>query len=177
MKLIIGLGNPGKEYERTRHNAGFLLLNALASAHRLSFSFDKKSNAELATRDQGPEKIMLVKPQTFMNSSGESVRKLLDFYKITPADIIVAHDDKDFPVGTYKIQKDRGAAGHNGITSIINHLGTKDFTRVRIGVGPETPGIEKIVDYVLEKFSSEERKKLDTTIAEIIEKALPPLLP
>jgi PTH1 family peptidyl-tRNA hydrolase len=114
------------------------------------------------------EKVLLVKPQTFMNESGKSVRALVDFYKLSPHDIIVMHDDKDIPLGEYRIHKNRGAAGHNGVISIVNHLGTKDFTRIRIGVGPKEKGIEKIVDYVLERFSTTEfvdLQKILTTIA------------
>lgn len=178
MKLIVGLGNPGKEYERTRHNAGFLAIDAIAEKNVAGSraALDKKSNAEITPWEGGKEKILLVKPHTFMNSSGETVRKLMDFYKLSPGDIIVIHDDKDFPVGTYKIQRDRGAAGHNGVASIIAHLGTKDFIRIRIGVGPKEPGIEKIIDYVLEPFTAEEMAELKRAIAAIVETALPSLL-
>lgn len=170
MKFIIGLGNPGKEYEHTRHNAGFLALDVLASQAWLGtplFAFDKRSNAEIATSLVNDERFLLVKPQTFMNSSGESMRALLDFYKQPPTSLIVLHDDKDIPLGDYKIQTNRGAAGHNGVKSLIAHLGTADFTRIRIGVGPEKPGIEKISDYVLERFTSEERTLLNTTLLRI----------
>lgn len=162
MKLLIGLGNPGKEYQKTRHNAGFLAIDTLASIYELPtyFSFDKKSNSEILPWNQGHEKILLVKPQTFMNESGRTVRALLDFYKLSTHDMVVFHDDKDIPLGEYRIHTNRGAAGHNGITSLIEHLGTKDFTRIRIGVGPKNTGIEKIVAYVLEQFSTEEFKQL-----------------
>ncbi len=171
MKLFIGLGNPGKDYEKTRHNAGFLAIDALQTLDfrlRTSATFDKRSNAEISVLEMNGEKVLLVKPQTFMNESGKSVRALIDFYKLSAHDIIVVHDDKDIPLGEYRIQKNRGAAGHNGIISVINHLGTKDFVRIRIGVGPKEKGIEKIVDYVLERFSGTELKELQevlTTIA------------
>lgn len=171
MKLLIGLGNPGKEYEKTRHNAGFLAIDAL----RTSTTFDKKSNAETATLEMNGEKILLVKPQTFMNESGKSVRALLDFYKLSAHDIIVMHDDKDIPLGEYRVHKNRGAAGHNGVISIVNHLGTKDFVRIRIGVGPKEKGIEKIVDYVLERFSGAEFKELQEVLTTITTE-LPQLL-
>ena len=171
MKLLIGLGNPGKEYEKTRHNAGFLAIDTLevrSPKSEVRSRLDKKSNAEIATLEMNGEKVLLVKPQTFMNESGKSVRALVDFYKLSPHDIIVMHDDKDIPLGEYRVHKNRGAAGHNGVISIVNHLGTKDFTRIRIGVGPKEKGIEKIVDYVLERFSTSELKELHevlTTIA------------
>lgn len=170
MKLIIGLGNPGKEYQHTRHNAGFLVIEAIVESQKSTVenSFDKKSNAEIFTLNSGDEKILLVKPQTFMNNSGESVRALVDFYKIPLQNIIVIHDEKDIPLGDYKIQTNRGAAGHNGVQSIIDHLGTKDFTRIRVGVGPREGGIEKIVDYVLQKFSAEEKKELREVIKKIV---------
>jgi PTH1 family peptidyl-tRNA hydrolase len=171
MKLVVGLGNPGTEYSNTRHNAGFLVIDALATDYHLSppTSFDKKSNSEIFTLDSNSEKILLVKPQTFMNNSGQAVRALADFYKIPLQNIIIIHDEKDIPLGDYKIQTNRGPAGHNGVQSIIDHLGTKDFTRIRVGVGPKIGGIEKIVDYVLQKFSKEERDLLTTTIKKIVE--------
>lgn len=178
MKLIIGLGNPGKEYEKTRHNAGFLAIDALCTTHNLPLpgTFDKKSNAELITWSEDGTKILLVKPQTFMNESGQSVRALLDFYKLSPDDIIVLHDDKDIPLGEFRVHKNRGAAGHNGVLSIIKHLGTKDFIRIRIGVGPKDTGIEKIIDYVLQKFSAEETAELKHVIAGIVKTIFPSLL-
>lgn len=180
MKLIIGLGNPGKDYEKTRHNAGFLAIDTIARALKIhdTGSFDKKSNSELIPITINDEKILLVKPQTFMNSSGEAVRKLMDFYKLQPQDIIIIHDEKDLPLGEYREQTNRGAAGHNGVLSVIAHLGTKDFKRIRIGVGPHAGGIPKIVDYVLEKFSKEELKLLQTVLNEIAEKLTtdPPLV-
>ncbi len=140
MKLIIGLGNPGKEYEQTRHNVGFLFLDALKEKYALpEFAFHKKFNADMTEGfiDE-QEKIILAKPQTFMNRTGQSVRALIDFYKIVPEDIIVVADDLDIEIGNYKISEDTRAAGHNGIQSVIDNIGTQDFTRVRIGV--ETAG-------------------------------------
>lgn len=136
MKLIIGLGNPGKEYEQTRHNVGFLFLDVLKEKYALpEFAYNKKFNADMTEGfiDE-QKKIILAKPQTFMNRVGQSVRTLIDFYKIAPEDIIVVADDLDIEIGNYKISQDTRAAGHNGVQSVIDNIGTQDFMRVRIGV-------------------------------------------
>lgn len=151
MKLIVGLGNPGKEYENTRHNVGFLFID------KLSTEVDSQKN-------------ILLKPQTFMNNSGMAVRTKIDFYKLSPADLIVIHDDKDLLLGEYKIQKDRGAAGHNGVQSIIDHLGTRDFMRVRIGIAHEDKQtMGDTADFVLNKFTKEEKEVLNKTVDKAIE--------
>lgn len=162
MKLVIGLGNPGKEYAHTRHNAGFLALDMLSGATQ--FMLQKKFQAEVATLEVNKEKIILVKPQTFMNESGVSVMSLMHFYKLTPADIVLIHDDKDIPLGKFRVQKDRGPAGHNGVASIIEHLGTKDFWRIRLGVATMEYPIDDTAEFVLGKFSKEEIKTLAETI-------------
>jgi len=176
MKLIIGLGNPTKQYENTRHNAGFLLLDKI----REDFSFpefqaNKKFDAEISEGNIDGEKIILSKPQTFMNLSGESVRKLLDFYKLSPADIVVIHDDLDIKIGTFRIATDSSSAGHNGVQNIIDLLGTQQFKRLRIGIGAETtedPACRiGAHDFVLGKFSDEEIKKI-LSLSKEIEKAL-----
>ncbi len=164
MKLIIGLGNPGKKYEHTRHNAGFLAIDELAKNLELKFKDDKKMKAGVA---KGPE-IILAKPQTFMNESGVAVRALIDFYKIKPTDIVVIHDDKDIPLGEFRNQTDRSAAGHNGIKSIIEHLGTQNFRRLRVGIAtPEMDKYDDKADFVLGKFSKEEIKILDEVIKKL----------
>ncbi|MDD4477283.1 MAG: aminoacyl-tRNA hydrolase [Patescibacteria group bacterium] len=173
MKLIIGLGNPGKKYERTRHNAGFAvvekIISDLSSANGtvLSFKQNKKLNAEISEHILNGKKIIFAKPQTFMNDSGVSARAITDFYKIKTIDLIVVHDDKDIPLGEYRIQTNRGPAGHNGVKSIIEHLGTKDFSRVRVGIAAEKTDKKDTADFVLEKFNKEEKNILDKTIKEI----------
>lgn len=164
MKLIVGLGNPGKEYETTRHNAGWLALDHLKSILALpDFKEEKKFSAFISTGRNGKEKIVLVKPTTFMNESGMAVRALMDFYKITPADIIIVHDDKDIPIGETRVQTDRGPAGHNGVKSIIEHLGTKAFTRIRIGIAPTEPEKMGVTShFVLHNFNPEEQRTLNT---------------
>lgn len=162
MKLIVGLGNPGKRYEKTRHNAGFLLLDMLATHYSFSqWSLSKKFNAEIAEGMIAEQKIILAKPMTFMNNSGQSVGLISQFYKLTAIDVLVIHDDKDIVIGKTKIQTDRGHAGHNGIKSIIDNLGTKDFTRIRVGIAAEeTKRMKDTANYVLGKFGMFERRTL-----------------
>lgn len=172
MYLIVGLGNPGKTYERTRHNVGFIILDNLhekLTEYGISkWELSKKFNAEICGATINNQKIVLVKPMTFMNESGIAVQLLSHFYKLTPQDIIVVHDDKDLPLGEIKIQTDRGDAGHNGIKSIIEHLGTKNFQRVRVGIASENPKrMSDTAKFVLDKFAFSERKK----VSEVIEQA------
>ncbi len=170
MHLIIGLGNPDKEYANTRHNAGFLILEKLVPHYKLpEFSFNKKTNSFVSKGEMNRKRTVLAMPQTYMNHSGIAVRALLDFYKITVKDIIVIHDDKDIPLGETRIQTNRGPAGHNGIKSIIEHLGTQDFTRIRVGVAPtETGGIKDTASFVLGKFTASEKKILSEVTENII---------
>lgn len=172
MKLVIALGNPGREYEMTRHNAGWLALDKLIEVEKLSGKMLPKAQAEVFDFKVDREKVLLAKPQTFMNNSGVAAVALMKFYKLTNKNIIVIHDDKDIPVGEIRVQTDRGAAGHNGIKSLIENLGTKNFTRIRIGVGPiDKEKIQVISNFVLNKFTKEEFKllqpALDNTITEI----------
>jgi len=171
MKLIIGLGNPGKEYSKTRHNVGFMVIDALAKVLGADFKFQKKFNAEIAQIKIENEETVLVKPQTFMNLSGASVRAVMDFYKLSPKDIVVIHDDKDIMFGIVKYQTDCSAAGHNGIKSLIEHLNTQDFSRIRVGVAWEDK--EKMGDtanFVLMNFAKTEMEALDGIIKEIVKK-------
>jgi PTH1 family peptidyl-tRNA hydrolase len=171
MKIIIGLGNPGKEYHKTRHNIGFLVLDELhkqlGSSDISAWTHDKKFQAEVCGVTYKNEKIILVKPQTYMNDSGVSVQQIMHFYKATVRDIIVVHDDKDIPLGEIKVQINRGSAGHNGIKSIIEHLSTQDFTRVRIGIRSDNE--KKMKDtpkFVLGKFGLFERGAMKKSIDE-----------
>ena len=165
MRLIVGLGNPGEEYKKTRHNAGFLAVNEIANNFHFPTS-NSKFNAEISQATLNNEKIFLVKPQTFMNNSGEAIRAIADYYKINTEDIIIIHDDLDIPLGEYKISKNKNSGGHKGVQSIIDHLSTKDFTRIRIGImieNKKTP-TEK---FVLEKFSIEEMEVVEEIIRRI----------
>lgn len=162
MYLIVGLGNPGENYEKTRHNAGFLFINKLAGKEK--FEVDRKMEAEILKK----EEFLLAKPFTFMNDSGRSVRKIVDYYKLSIDKVVVVHDDLDIAFGEYKIQKDKGPKVHNGIKSIEQYLGRIDFLRVRIGIDNRQPGVSygTGADYVLSKMSKEELKEIDETIVE-----------
>ena len=192
MKIIIGLGNPEEKYNGTRHNIGFYFLDKIKENFSFpDFSLEGKFKAEMTrgviaseakqspeiatppTASRNDENVILVKPQTFMNLSGEAVRAILDFYKLTPADIIVLHDDLDIKIGEYKIATDSRSAGHNGVQSIIDNLDTQNFTRIRIGIGQDQDGVLACRldahDFVLQKFSAEELKKIGSIEKNILE--------
>ena len=154
MKLIVGLGNPGNEYSKTRHNIGFQLLDYIVSQNGLEFKSDKKFNAECATYMVGAEKVHLIKPLSYMNLSGTVVSRYANFYNIEPSDILVIQDDLDMDFGKVRILYDSTSGGHNGIKNIIECLGTKEFTRLKIGISNNKNYDTK--DYVLGKFSKEE---------------------
>lgn len=161
MRLIVGLGNPGKEYERTRHNAGFVALDALAKELDAFWTMDQKRNAWTTKAFADGERIILAKPATFMNRSGEAVKALLSFYKkATPKDLLVVQDDMDLFPGQMAFLAQGGDAGHNGIASIFAELGRKDVSRLRIGVG-RPPKSVKPEDWVLGKMSADTRKAID----------------
>lgn len=181
MSLIIGLGNPGKQYAKTRHNVGFMAVNAL---HETLIEYDindwqlsKKFNAKVSGCTIKGEKIILAKPMTFMNASGQSAELIARFYKIPARDMVVVHDDKDLPLGAVKVQKNRGGGGHNGVQSIIDHIGTKGFTRVRIGIASENKKkMQDTAKFVLGKFGMFEKKLLEEAIhasVEAVKRILP----
>jgi peptidyl-tRNA hydrolase, PTH1 family len=154
MYIIIGLGNPTRKYCATRHNIGFDAITRISDAYRISMDI-KKHKAICGKEMIEGEKVLLAQPQTFMNLSGESVRELIDYYKIEPEDIIIIYDDISLDVGQLRIRKKGSAGGHNGIKSIIRHLGTDEFPRIKVGVG-EKPKDWDLADYVLSKFSDDE---------------------
>jgi PTH1 family peptidyl-tRNA hydrolase len=163
MKLIVGLGNPGHDYQKTRHNAGFLALDALKKDFSFdTFNADKKLRGEFAKGKSNRQVLVFLKPTTFMNESGVSVQAAMHFYKLNASDILVIQDDKDIPLGETRVQVNRGPAGHNGIRSIIEKLGTQDFARIRIGVAPIEKNIIDTADFVLGNFSKEEFFTLKT---------------
>jgi peptidyl-tRNA hydrolase, PTH1 family len=167
MKLIIGLGNPGKEYFANRHNIGFLSLNHLARLYKIAF--DKKlSKARLGMGVIADQQVVLAKPQTYMNASGESVSLLMQRYGAGLEDLIILHDDLDLPLGKIRIRKGNSAGGHKGAQSIISTLGSQDFIRIRIGIGRPTapPGCKEaeVIDYVLGDFSKDEDKVVEDII-------------
>lgn len=164
MFIIAGLGNPTKEYEGTRHNAGFMVLDALAD--KLNTDISEKKHKALCGRGViDGEKVILLKPQTFMNSSGESIRAAADYYKVDPENILVVYDDITLAPGNLRIRAKGSAGGHNGIKSIISHLGTQEFPRVRVGVG-EKPSRMDLADYVLGHFSQGEKKIMEEAVKE-----------
>ena len=165
MFLIAGLGNPGKEYENTRHNAGFMVLDALADKLGADIS-EKKHKALCGRAVIGGQKVILLKPQTYMNSSGESIRAAADYYKVDPEDILVVYDDISLAPGQLRIRAKGSAGGHNGIKSIIAHLGTQEFPRVRVGVGEKPKGWD-LADYVLGHFSKEDRGLVDDALKRV----------
>jgi peptidyl-tRNA hydrolase, PTH1 family len=172
MKVIIGLGNPGEKYENTRHNAGFMFLDFLKKYWDFpEFEFNKKFNAEISTGNIRDVKTILAKPQTFMNLSGTSAQTILDFYKLSPADIIVIHDDLDIETGKYKVAADSSSAGHNGVENIIEKLGTQKFKRIRIGTGKTLEEKESCLtdahEYVLQNFSKEKKETIEKLFPEI----------
>lgn len=161
MWMIVGLGNPGKQYSQTRHNIGFMAGDLFARIHGSSFQ-KMEFKAETMNFQVGSEKVLFVRPQTYMNLSGESVQPLAGFYKIPPQQIIVLHDEVDLPFGKLKIQQNRGHGGHNGVRSISQLLGTNDYVRVRMGVGRPPHPEMSAADWVLGRFSSDEVNQLDS---------------
>ena len=173
MFLIVGLGNPGTEYQGTRHNAGFMAADALAEAYHFS-SFKAKFDGLIAEGSIDGEKCLLLKPQTFMNLSGNSVIKAASFYKILPEQIIVIHDDMDLQPGQMKAKLGGGAGGHNGLKSIDSHIGA-NYNRIRLGVGHPQSGGDAVVNHVLSRFSKADAELLAQNIALVV-KDIPVLL-
>jgi len=162
MKLIVGLGNPGKKYEKTRHNIGFMAIDFYATKNNLIFK--NKFNGLFAEQTINNEKVIFLKPQTFMNLSGTCVREFVNFYNIELDDILIIYDDYNFDVGTFRIRRDGSAGGHNGIKNIIENLKSENIKRIRIGISKNTIPLE---DYVLQKMSLEEQKNINNLLPEI----------
>ncbi len=168
MKLIVGLGNPGKQYEKTRHNIGFMVLDTLANNE--TWNQSKKAKGLFIKTKINDIEVELIKPQTFMNESGFTVAYALNKHNLDSKDLIVIHDDKYLLLGDYKIQTNRSSAGHNGVESIIHHLKTQDFTRIRIGIASDNP--HKMSDtskFVLNRFNIFEKRKVKDIIIKVIE--------
>lgn len=154
MKCIVGLGNPGNKYEKTRHNVGFMVIDELVKRHHWQLN-KKKFKGIYALESLAGEKVLLLKPQTYMNLSGESISAIMKYYQIELEDLLVIYDDLDLPAGKIRLRTKGGHGGHNGVRNTIDHLGTKDFKRIRIGIGRPETNIP-IMDYVLGNFSKEE---------------------
>lgn len=166
MKLLVGLGNPGSEYAETRHNAGFRVIDMLA--RRLGVQVDKPFLRALVGRGEINEfRVILAKPLTYMNASGEAVAALLRWYKLTPADLLVVYDDMDLPPGVVRIRPKGGSGGHRGLASVVEHVGTKEFARLRVGIGKPASGDP--VNWVLGKFAGEEKKVIEPVLERAVE--------
>jgi peptidyl-tRNA hydrolase, PTH1 family len=159
--LVVGLGNPGPNYARTRHNLGFVVADILADRIGSGFKVHKRSGAEVTTGRIGGKSVVLAKPRTYMNESGRHVGPLAKFYSVAPADVIILHDELDLDFGRIRLKFGGGVAGHNGLRSVSSALGTNDFQRVRIGVG-RPPGRKSGAAYVLENFTAAERTEVPT---------------
>ncbi|MDD4625333.1 MAG: aminoacyl-tRNA hydrolase [Candidatus Pacebacteria bacterium] len=177
MFIVAGLGNPKKTLEKTRHNAGFQALDVFAKKNIFSeFVLAKKYNALVSEGFLGTQKIIALKPQTFMNASGSAVKAIIKNFKLRPQDLIVVHDDADLPTGSLRISQNRGPGGHKGVSSIIQELKSPNFIRIRIGIAPfplqEKKGKTDLKNFVLKNFTEEEEKKLEAVLkksAEAIE--------
>ncbi len=166
--LIVGLGNPGSQYEETRHNAGFWFVESIARKYGESFRQESKFHGEVAKVFVDGKQVWLLKPQTFMNRSGQSVAALANFYKIPMESILVAHDELDLDPGTIRLKKGGGHGGHNGLRDMIAHLGGKDFMRLRIGIGH--PGNSKQVsNFVLSRAGADEQRLIDDSMSRALE--------
>jgi PTH1 family peptidyl-tRNA hydrolase len=174
MKLIVGLGNPGFLYARNRHNVGFMCVTYLARMRKIAFD-RKQGHARTGIGNIAGQRVVLARPQTYMNASGESVSALMKKLNVNAADLIVIHDDLDLPVGKIRLRRGGSSGGHKGIDSIIAHIGTPDFCRVRVGIGRPEIDAEvadkesAVIDYVLQDFTREEKKIIDTVIPRVSE--------
>lgn len=170
MKVIAGLGNPGSEYSHTRHNIGFEVIDTLAAQYHIVLS-KNKFNALFGKGAINGEDVLLVKPLTYMNASGEAVGPLLRFYKLTPQHLLIIQDDMDLPVGKIRLRQKGSAGGHNGIKSLIQHLHTQEFDRIKVGIGHPERSRTAVVRYVLNGFSEEEQEIISDSISRASEAA------
>ena len=174
MKLIVGLGNPGRSYANNRHNIGFICLNHFARTHGIRFD-KKQGNARTGTGEVGGNKVVLAKPQTYMNLSGESVSRLVRKFSVDLDDLIVIHDDLDLPLGKIRIRQAGGSGGHKGIDSIIASLKNQDFLRLRVGIGRPAvtePSESDIIAYVLTDFTPDEKQAINGVVPRVSESIL-----
>ena len=168
IRLIVGLGNPGADYVDTRHNAGFWFLDLLADHLSLTFRFEKRFNADEARYRSSDKDVFLLKPQTFMNRSGQSLGAVMRFYKIKPQQILVVHDELDLDPGSNRLKQGGGHGGHNGLRDVINHLGDREFFRLRVGIGhPGDRG--QVINYVLHRPSVVDRESIDSANQQALE--------
>jgi PTH1 family peptidyl-tRNA hydrolase len=164
LHLIVGLGNPGGEYAKTRHNAGFQLVERLAARWQAAWTYERKFNARVARAERGGARVLLCEPQTYMNSSGEAVAPLTAYYRLAPGRLMVVVDDADLPLGEIRLRAEGSSGGHHGLESVERHLGTRAFARQRIGIG-RAAGAREITDYVLGRFSPAEAVLADRVLS------------
>lgn len=163
MHLIVGLGNPGADYAKTRHNAGFLLVERLAERWKAGWNSERKFVARMAKAGRGGKKVLLCEPQTFMNLSGEAVAAVVKFYQLPLANVLVVVDDADLPLGEIRLRPGGGSGGHHGLESVAQHLGSKEYARLRVGIGRKNEA-RQITGHVLGKFSSDESAVLEKVL-------------
>ncbi|MCX5966389.1 MAG: aminoacyl-tRNA hydrolase [Cyanobacteria bacterium] len=172
LQLLVGLGNPGDRYADTRHNVGFMVLERLAAAAAVPFRAQARLQGKLAEIGNGEQRLRLLMPQTFMNESGRAIRAALDWYRLNPGQLLVLVDDMDLPLGRLRLRASGSAGGHNGLRSTIQHLGSQDFPRLRIGIGAPADNPqerrERTVSHVLGRFSAAERPLLEAVLTEVI---------
>ena len=166
MKLVVGLGNKGREYENTRHNMGFMLVDRYLQYKNITDNFKEKFNAMYIEITINNEKVIFIKPMTYMNNSGIAVRAFVDFYKLNSEDILVISDDLDLDLGKFRLRRNGSSGGHNGLKSIISHLGTDNFKRLRIGISNDK---DDVINYVLSKFSRKELNEIDTMFDTLVD--------
>ena len=169
--LIVGLGNPGRSYAHTRHNAGFMVLERLARRWRADWTIEKKFNARLARVERAGHKALLCLPETFMNASGEAVGAMVNFYRLPLTGLLVAVDDADLPLGEVRLRGQGGSGGHHGLESIFQHLGGREFARLRMGIGRRAEAGREITGHVLGQFSSAEAELLEKVLARAADQA------
>ena len=171
LQLLVGLGNPGSRYQETRHNVGFMVLERLAASGRATFRNQPRLHGLLAEVGSGPSRLRLLMPQTFMNESGRAIRAALDWFRLEPAQLLVVVDDMDLPFGRMRLRASGSAGGHNGLRSTIQHLGSQEFARLRIGIGAPAQEPqerrERTVGHVLGRFSPAERPGLEAVLDEV----------
>ena len=166
MKLVVGLGNKGREYENTRHNMGFMLVDRYLQYKNITDKFKEKFNAMYIETTINNEKVIFIKPMTYMNNSGIAVRSFVDFYKLNSEDVLVISDDLDLDLGKFRLRRNGSSGGHNGLKSIISHLGTDNFKRLRIGISNDK---DDVINYVLSKFSKKELNDIDTMFDTLVD--------
>ncbi|MEQ2009565.1 MAG: aminoacyl-tRNA hydrolase [Limisphaerales bacterium] len=164
--LIVGLGNPGADYAQTRHNAGFLLVERLAEQWRASWESERKFQSRVAKAERDGRRVLLLQPQTFMNLSGEAVSAVSGFYRVPPAQVLVAVDDADLPLGEIRLRPGGSSGGHHGLESVEQHLTTREYPRLRIGIGRRDAAVREITGHVLGKFGADERELFAQVLAQ-----------